>query len=253
MLKKWAGFICVTILLAVIGLLAFWRQPADGHSETSAPVIVTQAEVVSQGVRVVWLEAQPNPLTISGYAIERSRDHSNFTQIGRVEKKSLQYLDAEGRNGDRYRVVSVGAQHSKPSEPITAALPKPGSNFVVASLPSSRVLGSTTPNSQADTPAEQVIRLKSAIDTAFADLDSILASRNFTETASYLHALQNYQHESLLLLPNLSPAEKASLAQACADHANNFEAILHILPEDSQMDGMLVAAGCDAMQEGAAQ
>lgn len=249
MLKKWVIYTCILLALVTMSLLVFWRQPVNDPSETSAPVIVTQAKVISQGVHVTWLGAQSTSTTIHGYTVQRSRSGSDFTRIAQVTKESLQYLDADGRSGDRYRILAEGSQRSKPSEPITARSPKPGSNIVAASLPNSRVLGSATPSGQASTPADQANSLRFAADTAFVRLATAVADHNFTEAASYLHALQSYQRESLLLLPDLSSAEKSSLLQVCANHVASLEATLHVLPEENQMDGMLVKAGCDAMQE----
>lgn len=243
-------------LLALGSLVLPWRQTYTKRQVSILPssVVVDQAIVIDQGVQVNWLEAQAGAHPIGGYIIERSRSSgSDFIFIARVEKISLEYLDTEGQAGDKYRIIAEDDQRpagrSPASEQLVAAPAKPGSIVVLA--PAAQVLGTSTALDQASTPNTKAVALRDRMTQAFAGFDAALAGGNTTSARSVLHAIQDYQRQVLSLFPWLSSAEKISLARTCAEQSGIFEINLHVLAEDDQLDGMMVLAGCDAIQDGA--
>lgn len=244
------------LLVCVLGMgMMFTGRSGQQHTKATLPpaqVIVGQAVVVDQGVRLDWLAAQPGTHPVGGYLIERRRDNGSFTHIARVEKISLHYLDAEGKTGDVYRVIALDdrqpAGRSAPSASVLATAAKPGSTVVIESSSGLNVLGLTTPVESGGVE-KKIVTLQEHMARLFAALDADLARNNFAAVNSHLTALQDYQRQILNAWPRLSPDQKRASTEVCIKHEAIFEANLHVLPERAQLNGMLVAAGCSAMRE----
>lgn len=239
------------ILFAAAGALIY-RQPPSASENlfvvTPTPVVLEQAEVIAQGVRVSWLKSQPGLHPINGYIVERSRDGRAFERIARTEAVFLEYVDADGRAGDTYRIFAEDSGHpagrSPASDLVIATTPKPGTTVIRAPASvATHVLGASS---------TQIDLLQKLIAQTFTDVDTALSRNNLSAAQEHLHNLHMYQRQILSLWPQLETAQKTSLAQVCANQAELFEANLHRLSEDSQFDGMLVLAGCSVMQDGAA-
>ncbi|MDN5274987.1 MAG: hypothetical protein JWP06_888 [Candidatus Saccharibacteria bacterium] len=112
------------------------------------------------------------------------------------------------------------------------------------------VLGATAASALESQDSIAVIA-QANITQTFAQFDESL-SRGDTNVAEVaLTMLRSYQQQVLILLPRLSIDRKVSLARICSENRDIFETDLHILPEHDQMDGMLVLAGCQAIEGGA--
>lgn len=230
-------------LLIVIGslMLPWGRLSAETDTSVPAKVIAKEAIVIDQGVQISWLAAQPGTHSIGGYVIEKNQD-GGFKPLARVEKVSLSYIDSDGMIGDTYRIIAEDIQqppkHSPASDQLTATLKKPGSTFLITTAYGSTGAGNTTPEA-----------LQSLLVQAFTELDKALIHRAPIE--KYLNALQSYQKQVLGLFPQLPASQKTILAKTCADQMPMFEAAMHTMPEHNRMDGLLVHAGCDAIQDAA--
>ena len=252
--RRW--FVLVLLAIALGALIWVFIERSDSTQRGAVPpaqIIMGQAILIDQGVEVNWLAALPGMYPITGYLIERSRDGENFIRIARVEKTSLSFLDTEGQKGDAYRIIAEDdrrpAGHSAASIPVAASAPKPGSVVVVESSISRYVLGVAKPTGRQTGPDETAATLQEHMIQLFAALDPDLARNDFTAVSGYLTALQNDQRQILSLWQQLSAVQKVASAHACEEQAKLFGANLHVLPERSQLDGMLVQAGCSAMQE----
>lgn len=242
------------LFLGLLGAIVLPRGHLYSDSavvRTPAPVIPEKATVIDQGVAVRWFPAQHGTRPISGYVIERSRHASTFVRIARVEKFSSEYIDADGRTGDTYRIIAEDTQQpvqrSRPGEVVTAAPARPGSN-VIYTPQSKRVLGVATALAQADSPDAKAAILQNLLTQAFTQFDTALAGKDFTTAREQLIALQNYQRQILTLWPQLTAAQKVAAAQPCTSHIDVFETNTYLLSEREQLDGALVQAGCTAIK-----
>lgn len=245
----------VALLSLFVILGALWLQPQPvkpANAASPTPVHLTQAVVLDQGVHIKWQPGQAGSHPVAGYLIERRR-HNGFEQIARVEAWSSSYLDADGHIGDTYRIIAEDGQHkpnrSAASDSIVAIPAKPG-DTVVRSTYSPQVLGASETSDQAKSAAEKVTQLSQELSKGFTSLDEALGRNATASVSSHLNALQEYQRQALSLLPQLSPSQKKTLAQTCADHMPVLETNLHRMIEADQLDGMLVLAGCNALTEG---
>ncbi|HUS26258.1 MAG TPA: hypothetical protein VMY99_02835 [Nevskiaceae bacterium] len=109
------------------------------------------------------------------------------------------------------------------------------------------VLGTATVSRKSSD--ELAIILQTDIAQVFTQFDKSLSKGDINSAQTALAALQSYQRQILTLLPQLSADRKALLAGVCLEQINIFEADLHILPEQAQMDGMLVSAGYQAIMD----
>lgn len=230
------------------------RQPSYNTTAPS-PVITQQAAVIDQGVEITWHAAQPGAHSIVGYAIERSRQGSEFKHIGRTLGNRVEtFLDADGKAGDVYRVITEDDQNpahrSAPSDEIAASSAKPGETIIAQSDHPAQVLGLSTIDRRAP-PDEQATGLQTLATQALKDLKNDLDKRQPTRVDSKLTALQEYYHRILKLFPQLSPAQKHMLAQECDRHMLQLETDLHALPETKHLDVMTAIAGCNAIKESA--
>jgi hypothetical protein len=245
------------LFLVGLGALAFpWHQMQTKNTGHIPPtrVIMDQALVIDQGVQLNWLEAQAGTYPVGGYVIERSRGGSDFERVARVEKISLEYLDANGQDGDTYRVIAEDSHRpisrSPVSELVVAAPAKPGDTVVISPPLSQKVLGTSTALDQASTPEAKAAALQSLMTKGFIEFDAAAADKDDTSAKTILNTLQEYHRQILSLWPQVPSAQKASLAQACTEHSGIFGTNLYLLAERDQLDGLLVLAGCDAIRDG---
>jgi hypothetical protein len=105
--------------------------------------------------------------------------------------------------------------------------------------------------SQASTPASEAATLQALTIQAIDTLDADITSNKTTLADGILSSIQIYNRQALSIFPLLSSGQKTSLASMCAQQASLLEPDLHVLPESVQMDGMLVMAGFNAIQDAA--
>lgn len=244
------GLAAVPFLVLIVGI--FWSLAVTStHKSTQASpptkVIMQQATITDQGIQLSWLPAQAGGHPISGYVIERKHT-SGYKTAGRVEASSLSYIDNDGRVGDIYRIIAEDTQQpamrSASSETLAATRTEPGSSVKVAAAAPSQVLGFTTPSNEPSV-------LQQNLSLGFTTFDTLLTNHDLQASRTTLTALQKNQQHILAILPNLPADQKAAFAAICTSNAAIFDANLHLLPEADQMDGMIVVAGCNAIQAGA--
>jgi hypothetical protein len=246
----------ITLLLVTLGGIALPKASVFERSALAVQptaVIPKKAVVIDQGVALAWFPARPAAHPIGGYVIERNRQGGGFTRIARAEAVFSEYLDADGRSGDTYRIITEDnqrpARRSKESEPMTAAPARPGSN-VVFMPQTEHVLGTSTTVEQASSPDARVILLQNLLSQAYATFDRAVAHNNQEVARGQLMVMQDYQRQILRLWSQLSVGQKTSAAQLCKNNTDIFDANAFLLPEEDQLNIALVQAGCVAIDEG---
>jgi hypothetical protein len=240
------------VFLAVItAALASWQGFAHAGQPDVVPparVIVDQAEVIDQGIRITWLKAQDGSSPISRYIIEKSRAGSDFKEVGYVSNELFSYIDTNGQAQDAYRIIAEDnqqpAHHSAPSENAVGTPPKAGNAVVLAPATAGRPK-SPDPSG---TPEMQAAQLLTSSSNIFATFQGSLAKKDMPGLENQLALMQKYQQQILMLLPRLSSPQKTLLIQVYANQANVFAMQIHQLPESLQMDGLLVQAGYKVIQ-----
>lgn len=220
-------------------------------------VIIVRAKVTSLGVQIDWLPAQAGTYKIGGYIIERNHRTMSFEQIGRVENGSRNFIDSGGQPGDAYRIIAEDEQkpahHAIASEQTVAVMPKAGELITVApadvAQATRNVLDASTDHPSS--PDMRAATLQHHIVEIFSQFDTAVARHDFTETPRTLNRLQDYYRQILFIFRQLSPAQQLSLRLTCQQQAGPLEADLALLPENYQMDGLLVKAECEAIQDAA--
>lgn len=100
-----------------------------------APVIIKEVKATERGVELRWTASQPGSKPLGVYIIERAEDGRHFAFVARVEKSFLSFLDAEGRAGDTYRIITEDTTgkngRSEPSQPMVASA-SPGMTVMVS-------------------------------------------------------------------------------------------------------------------------
>lgn len=95
----------------------------------------------------------------------------------------------------------------------------------------------------------QIADITAKLQTTFTHFDTMISQKQMDAAGNDLLALQDYQQRALALWSQLSAAQKTALTAVCTATASMLEADLHLLPESKQLDGMLVASGCQALQD----
>lgn len=245
-IRRYRLLVIPFLVIAGFGCLS-WPQHTSPLSEMRAParVVVRSAIVVPQGVQVAWIKAEAGTRPVGGYSIERRRDNGAFIRIASVGETSLRYLDAEGRSGDAYRVTAIDSgtpiEYSGASEVIVAEGPKPGSTVDI------------TPGvvRNYDALAMQMSSQSNAsqhISQAFHAFDDALSRKDFDAARAQLPGLHN---GLTTVLSVRDRSEWVSASEVCRQFEAPFEASAHLLPEDAQMDTLLVQADCTALKEAA--
>lgn len=251
-------------------LLGPWRFAAGADSSTVTPpsqVIMSKAIVVDQGVEVDWLPAQEGSYPIGGYDIQKSSQGGDYVQIDSVDGSSQSYIDTTGQVGDAYKVIAednqTPANTSTPSDPITATQATPGDAVAVApptSVPDPASASiPTVPQSSAPTTApsvvvpttdtpQQVSTLVKGVQQFTTSLDTALNVNDPAKTVNSIHAVQGYNRQMLMTLPDLSAPQRQSLAATCKQQRSVLQPDVFLLPEDNLIDGLLALASCDAVQ-----
>lgn len=260
-LKK---YLYIEILLVIVGV-GYVSMTALADNNTMVPpgrVTLDRAVASDQGVEITWLEADAGSFPIQNYVVERSHEHGAFQEVGRVEKDARSYQDGEGRAGDEYRVVAEDDQappnRSSDSEIVAAAVADPGSipNVATDTAPTPPIASPVESHVPASTsPAVSSESQATALDTKKTDslngIEQALTTKNFEAAADQITQLQLSDRQTLALFNRLSPQRQTSLAQNCQQRSGALEADFHLLPESSQLNGLLAQAACDAIQDSA--
>jgi hypothetical protein len=246
-----AGLFLIVILLATLPRLSV---RAEESTTPPAKVIVEQAIVIDRGVKITWLAGQPGTYPLSGYYIERKTLGSNFNSIGHVQSTSntsYDFVDISGRTGDIYQVIAEDNQHptsTSNSSEMTAGPVRAGDSAVLVTRPA-QALSTQVLGSQTFVTDEKSATLQSLLVKEFSDFDVAVSGNKTFLAEDILNFIQDYQRQTLLLFPSLSTARKSSLIRTCLDQTRFLEADLALLPESDQLNGMLVQAGCQSMQD----
>jgi hypothetical protein len=246
--------VALLLLLLLGSVLLFGTNPKKNDTSTSlgpARVIIGKAAIVDQGVQLNWLAGQPGTYPLDGYSVQRSRAGSSYQQIAFVDKQILTFLDADGRRGDKYRVLSRDveskARYSKPSDTVVAAPVEPGA-VSYTDTPHTGVLGASTA-AEAGTPTEKVIALLALSSQTTNAFDKAVDNKDMATAGGLLRDIQVLDRQMLALLPQVPKAQQMAAAQGCEAQTTIVQTNLYVLPESVQMDGVMAMAGCNAIKD----
>lgn len=224
-----------------------------------ATVAVDRAMVKDQGVEVTWLEAAAGSFPVQTYIIERNRNHGGFQEVGRAEKDSRSYLDTEGVAGDQYLIVvednQSPANRSGQSEIITATVVSPGNVQTMATVDTQspsigRPINFSSPESpSASSLASHAATFEGTANGMVSNISKALDSNKLDVAASQVNLLQIHNRQTLALMSQLSQQQRTAAVQNCQKQSSTLEADFHILPENTQMNGLLALASCEAIQD----
>lgn len=257
----------VTILaFALVSLISvgLWYHSARADDAPTPPtkVIITNATVTDQGVKIDWIAAQPGTDPINDYSILKKDKDGVFAKIDQVGAESLSYIDASGQAGDVYQVVAEDDQdpsnNSAPSDSVAATDEQPGSTVATVSpdalpTPDSVSSPSPSPSTSATNPnpavtSEKVAPLQTSLNQNANALGTAVSKNDTTKSQSILNSLQGYHQQILTSFPQLTTAQKQSFSQSCQQQLPVLGPAITLLPESDLADGLMVLAGCEAIQ-----
>gem|GEM_PF-5363774 len=216
------------------------------NSSLPSQPVVTETVRIDQGVRLRWLPSQPGQHAISGYIIEKYLDDA-FMKIATTEKSTLEYLDNQGREGDKYRVIAqddeLRPKRSSASEIAIATVMQPGQQ-VNRTLSTGQLQDALTRAQKEGITSEKATQLSHVLVAAFDDVDTSLKHRDQAAAGAALQLLQTAQQEGLSKLPAV---QRSQLQQVCKQKLPVFEANMRLLSEKNRLQGMMVYAGCNAL------
>ncbi|HEY5695703.1 MAG TPA: hypothetical protein VIQ80_02615, partial [Candidatus Saccharimonadales bacterium] len=193
------------------------------------------------------------------YLIQKRSQNGAFTTIDQVGADSLSYIDTSGKAGDAYKIIAEDNQDpatdSAPSDLAVATAEEPGSSVVVVPPDNSPASGNvdstpTPPTGASDQPltSDTIAPLQTSTAQHVAALDSAVSKNDTTKSQSALTSLQGAQQQILSSFPHLTTPQKQAFAKSCQQQLPILEPAVTLLPENNQVDGLLVLAGCDAIQ-----
>ncbi len=256
-------FLGVGVLVAMVGV-SNGKVLGDTAADIGpAQVVSSDAQVLEPGVEVSWLEAAAGAHPIERYIIERSRGGEVFVEIAQAETNSRSYIDSDGHTGDLYRIEAEDDQtppgRSLLGEPVTARAVTAG-DIHVGPVQPSRPLTPAAPahtaysDIAADTAVDSLdgeasVPAATAANTQSLVFDSALKGKSGQHVMSAIRQLSSDNQELLKVFARLNRAQRNTANSSCIRQGRFMEADLHILPDVSEMDGLLAIAACHAIED----